>query len=96
MVKCKTRRLRKHEQNILSVQVHTLLMRGSSNHPPGKTQMTGADASTETRNELSLSCGQLVEEIAINPRTVTVAFVLRGKCTPTMKTNNHYLAEELR
>lgn len=71
-------------------------MRGSSNHPAGKTQRTGADASTETRKELSLSRGQLVEEIAINPGTVTVAFVLRGKCTPTMKTNNHDLAEKLR
>ena len=71
-------------------------MRGSSDHPAGKTQMTGADAITETRKELSLSCGQSVEEIAINPRTVTVAFALRGKCTPTVKTNDHYLTEELR
>ena len=40
--------------------------------------MIGADVSTEASKELSPSCSQLVGELPISPRTVTVAFVLKG------------------
>ena len=58
--------------------------------------MIGADVSTEASKELSPSCSHLVGEVPISPRTVTVAFVLKGKRTQTMKTSSHYLVEELR
>ena len=40
--------------------------------------MIGADVSTEASKELSPSRSQLVGELPISPRTVTVAFVLKG------------------
>lgn len=58
--------------------------------------MIGADVSTEASKELPQSCGQLVGEVPVSPRTVTAASVLKGKCTQTMKTSSCYPVDELR